>query len=184
MDQSGLDEIERDRELMRAEAFRLSDDLIQRQLRYASRSWTPPAQGGTRRADDGEGDDSPDSALRTTGPPPPPGGALRIGRRRTVTPRSRCAYAVLDQLGSKPDGKGASMKERLIGDDQLLVTADTTMGDPLWDWVAADAARRAPDGWRIANIGAVATTPAPVNPAYGYAAPAQTGVSLWILYRR
>ena len=49
------------------------------------------------------------------------------------------------------------MKERLIGDDQLLVTADTTMGDPLWDWVAADAARRAPDGWRIANIGAVST---------------------------
>ena len=43
------------------------------------------------------------------------------------------------------------MKERLIGDDQLLVTADTTMGDALWDWVAADAARRAPDGWRIAN---------------------------------
>ena len=35
------------------------------------------------------------------------------------------------------------MKERLIGDDQLLVTADTTLGDPLWDWVAADAARRA-----------------------------------------
>ena len=47
------------------------------------------------------------------------------------------------------------MKERLIGDDQLLVTADTTLGDALWDWVAADAARRAPDGWRIANIGAV-----------------------------
>ena len=32
------------------------------------------------------------------------------------------------------------MKERLIGDDQLLVTADTTLGDALWDWVAADAA--------------------------------------------
>ena len=43
------------------------------------------------------------------------------------------------------------MKERLIGDDQLLVTADTTLGDALWDWVAADAARRAADGWRIAN---------------------------------
>jgi hypothetical protein len=76
------------------------------------------------------------------------------------------------------------MKERLIGDDQLLVTADTTMGDALWDWVAADAARRAPDGWRIANIGAVPTAAAPVNPAYGYGAPAPTGVSLWILYRR
>ena len=76
------------------------------------------------------------------------------------------------------------MKERLIGDDQLLVTADTTLGDPLWDWVAADAARRAPDGWRIANIGAVATAAAPANPAYGYGAPAPTGVALWILYRR
>ena len=55
------------------------------------------------------------------------------------------------------------MKERLIGDDQLLVTADTTMGDALWDWVAADAARRAPDGWRIANLGAVPTSlPQPV----------------------
>jgi hypothetical protein len=52
---SGLDEIERDRELLRAEAMRLDNDLIQRQLRYASRSWTPPAQGGTRRADDGDG---------------------------------------------------------------------------------------------------------------------------------
>jgi hypothetical protein len=46
----------RDRELMREEAQRLDDDLIQRQLRYADRAWTPPAQGGTRRADDAEGD--------------------------------------------------------------------------------------------------------------------------------
>jgi hypothetical protein len=75
------------------------------------------------------------------------------------------------------------MKERLIGDDQLLVTADTTLGDPLWDWVAADAARRAPDGWRIANLGAVATTPPAASPAYGYA-PTPTGVTIWILYRR
>jgi hypothetical protein len=74
------------------------------------------------------------------------------------------------------------MKERLIGDDQLLVTADTTLGDPLWDWVAADAARRAPEGWRIANIGAVPTTPAVAQP-YGYA-PQPTGVSMWVLYRR
>jgi hypothetical protein len=51
---SDLDEIERDRELLRAEALRLDNDLIQRQLRYASRAWTPPAQGGTRRADDGD----------------------------------------------------------------------------------------------------------------------------------
>ena len=76
------------------------------------------------------------------------------------------------------------MKERLIGEDQLLVTADTTMGDPLWDWVAADAARRAPDGWRIANIGAVSTSPAIPAQAYGYGAPTPTGVTLWIVYRR
>jgi hypothetical protein len=75
------------------------------------------------------------------------------------------------------------MKERLIGDDQLLVTADTTLGDPLWDWVAADAARRAPDGWRIVNIGAVPVGGPAAAPAYGYAPP-PTGVSLWIVYRR
>jgi hypothetical protein len=52
------DEVERDRRLLREDAQRLDDQLIQRQLRYADRSWTPPAQGGTRRADDtaGEGD--------------------------------------------------------------------------------------------------------------------------------
>jgi hypothetical protein len=44
----------RDRELMREEAQRLDDDLIQRQMRYADRAWTPPAQGGTRRSDDEE----------------------------------------------------------------------------------------------------------------------------------
>lgn len=78
------------------------------------------------------------------------------------------------------------MKERLIGDDQLLVTADTTLGDALWDWVAADAARRAPDGWRIANIGAVGTQFAGSAPnmGYGAGAPVMTGVALWILYRR
>ena len=46
------DEQARDRELLREEARRLDDDLIQRQLRYADRAWTPPAQGGTRRSDD------------------------------------------------------------------------------------------------------------------------------------
>lgn len=46
------DEAARDRELLRAEAMRLDDELIQRQLRYADRVWTPPPQGGTRRADD------------------------------------------------------------------------------------------------------------------------------------
>ena len=29
-----------------------SSDLQQRQLRYAEYAWEPPAQGGTRRADD------------------------------------------------------------------------------------------------------------------------------------
>ena len=41
-------------ELLRADAARLDDDLIQRQMRYADRSWTPPAQGTGRRADDAE----------------------------------------------------------------------------------------------------------------------------------
>ena len=49
---AAADEAERDRELLRAEALRLDDDLIQRQLRYADRSWTPPAQGGSKRSDD------------------------------------------------------------------------------------------------------------------------------------
>jgi hypothetical protein len=47
------DEAARDRELLRADATRLNDELLQRQMRYADRSWTPPAQGGERRADDG-----------------------------------------------------------------------------------------------------------------------------------
>jgi hypothetical protein len=49
---AAADEAERERELLRADAERMNDELIQRQLRYADRSWTPPAQGGTRRADD------------------------------------------------------------------------------------------------------------------------------------
>jgi hypothetical protein len=53
----------RDRELLREDAQRLDDELLQRQLRYADRSWTPPAQGGTRRADD-EVDVEDDSADR------------------------------------------------------------------------------------------------------------------------
>ena len=50
------DEAERqhEREVLRAEAERL-DPLRQRQLRYAEHAWTPPTQGGERRADD-EGD--------------------------------------------------------------------------------------------------------------------------------
>ena len=42
-------------ELARAEQER-ADDLVRRQQRYAQYAWTPPAQGGERRADDGEAD--------------------------------------------------------------------------------------------------------------------------------
>ncbi len=44
------DEIARDRELVREEAERLDDELIQRQLRYADRSWVPPTQGSSQRS--------------------------------------------------------------------------------------------------------------------------------------
>jgi hypothetical protein len=47
-------ELAYEQELMRTEAERLSSDLVQRQLRYADRSWVPPAEGGERRADDGD----------------------------------------------------------------------------------------------------------------------------------
>jgi hypothetical protein len=40
-----------ERELMLAENERL-DELLRRQLKYADRAWTPPAQGGDRRSDD------------------------------------------------------------------------------------------------------------------------------------
>ncbi len=40
-------------ELAHSEQDRLSD-LQQRQLKYAEYAWEPPAQGGTRRADDEE----------------------------------------------------------------------------------------------------------------------------------
>lgn len=52
-DELPADEVERERALLRADAKRLDDDLLQRQLRYADRAWTPPRQGGERRADDG-----------------------------------------------------------------------------------------------------------------------------------
>ena len=47
---------ERDHELTlaRDEQDRL-DELQQRQLRYADYAWQPPAQGGGRRAEDGDG---------------------------------------------------------------------------------------------------------------------------------
>jgi hypothetical protein len=55
---AALDEAERERELLRGDPAQTSDELIQRQLRYADRVWTPPAQGGSRRADD---ESTPDS---------------------------------------------------------------------------------------------------------------------------
>ena len=50
------DEAERahELELARFEQAR-TDDLVRRQQRFADRSWTPPAQGGDRRADDEDG---------------------------------------------------------------------------------------------------------------------------------
>ena len=51
------EEAARDRELLREEAARLDDDLLQRQLRYADRSWTPPRQGGPKRAGEDAGED-------------------------------------------------------------------------------------------------------------------------------
>lgn len=50
--QADAEDAARERDLLREDARRLSDDLLSRQLRYADRSWTPPAQGGERRADD------------------------------------------------------------------------------------------------------------------------------------
>jgi hypothetical protein len=51
-------EREHERLVAREEAERL-DELQQRQLRYAQHAWTPPPQGGDRRADD-EDSEAPD----------------------------------------------------------------------------------------------------------------------------
>ena len=55
--QEELDEEERahELELARFEQDRTSD-LVRRQQRYSDKSWTPPAQGGTVRADDAAGE--------------------------------------------------------------------------------------------------------------------------------
>ena len=47
------EEREHELSLLREEAGRL-DELTQRQLKYADHAWQPPAQGGERRADDGD----------------------------------------------------------------------------------------------------------------------------------
>lgn len=44
----------RELELARFDQERVSD-LVRRQQRYAARSWTPPPEGGDRRADDEDG---------------------------------------------------------------------------------------------------------------------------------
>lgn len=56
--QATLDDEERahELELARFEQER-TDDLVRRQQRYADRSWTPPAQGGERRAEDADSGD-------------------------------------------------------------------------------------------------------------------------------
>jgi hypothetical protein len=52
---ANLDALERERELdlLRGDQERL-DELQQRQLRYASYAWQPPAQGGELRAEDND----------------------------------------------------------------------------------------------------------------------------------
>ena len=55
------DERARDLDLLREDQERL-DDLARRQLRYAEYAWEPPAQGGERRADDGEARSGPGDA--------------------------------------------------------------------------------------------------------------------------
>lgn len=56
-DAATIDEEEqaRDLELARFDQERVSE-LVRRQQRYAARSWTPPPEGGGRRADDGDTD--------------------------------------------------------------------------------------------------------------------------------
>ncbi|MBA2719649.1 MAG: hypothetical protein H0U52_10465 [Chloroflexi bacterium] len=56
LDQGALDEEERARELelARFDQERVGE-LVRRQQRYATRSWTPPPQGGDRRAGDEDG---------------------------------------------------------------------------------------------------------------------------------
>jgi len=55
VDQAELDRAEREHELevLREDQARL-DELAQRQLKYAQYAWTPPPQGGERRADDSD----------------------------------------------------------------------------------------------------------------------------------
>lgn len=53
LDDLDADERQREIEVLRDDRERM-DDLAQRQLRYAEYGWTPPAEGGTQRADDAD----------------------------------------------------------------------------------------------------------------------------------
>jgi hypothetical protein len=52
-DDADAEEREHELDVLRSEQEGL-DELAQRQLRYAQYAWHPPAQGGERRADDGQ----------------------------------------------------------------------------------------------------------------------------------
>ena len=52
------DERARELELARFDQDR-ADDLVRRQQRFSSDSWTPPAQGGERRAEDNDESSGP-----------------------------------------------------------------------------------------------------------------------------
>jgi hypothetical protein len=55
VDDAALDAEERARELELARFDQdRTDDLVRRQQRFSSYSWTPPAQGGDRRAEDND----------------------------------------------------------------------------------------------------------------------------------
>ena len=59
-DEAALDADERARELELARFDQdRADDLVRRQQRFSSYSWTPPAQGGERRAEDNDGSRGP-----------------------------------------------------------------------------------------------------------------------------
>ena len=59
-DEASLDADERARELELARFDQdRADDLVRRQQRFSSYSWTPPAQGGERRAEDNDESSGP-----------------------------------------------------------------------------------------------------------------------------
>jgi hypothetical protein len=63
LDDAAIDAAEKayELELLRDDQDRMTD-LTRRQLRYADHAWTPPAQGGERRADADENGDEAENA--------------------------------------------------------------------------------------------------------------------------